>query len=188
MFKNFNLLFLMMGLFGSFVVDDSVGGSEVDFESYDMDVDDGDDANATESQEATTTPQAKEVTEPESKETDEIIKRLEEAEAKLQAQEQERLVQTEIQRLSSEHKGFDADAVKSKLKEIHKTDPQRAEMLNNPVGWENLWLKELAPKSANNDDISFGRNVDPIDRQEEFMEKINSGEGLTLDEQAQFFA
>lgn len=179
MFRHLYLLFAITGLFGSFITDNEAGGS-IDYESYDSDIDDDEPEASGE--------EDNKVVADDSKELDSIMKRLEDAEMKLATSEQEKMVSAEISRLSQEHKGFNADAVKSKLKEIHKTDPEKAAMLNNPIGWENLWLKELAPKDVNNDDISFGRNVDPVDRHEEFIEKINSGEGLSLDEQAAFFA
>jgi hypothetical protein len=192
MFKYLISLLSLCGVFGSCVVDDSSGGSmDVDFESYDSDVD-GDGTDATQSQIDNDINQnsdnQKDVIAKDSKETDELMARLEAIEQKNAVLEQEKLLHEAVGKLQAEHKGFDPEAVKSRLREIHKEDPARAEDLNNPIGWENLWLKELAPKQANNDDISFGRNVDPIDRHEEFMEKINSGEGLSLDEQAQFFA
>jgi uncharacterized protein (UPF0335 family) len=188
MLKHLFKLLSMMGVFGSCVVDDSGSGSDIDFESYDSDIDLDQGNNDTSDAKGDEGENSKDVVAPDTKADDEIMARLEAIEARNQALEQEKMLNDAIGKLQSEHKGFDAEAVKTRLKEIHKEDPARAEELNNPLGWENLWLKELSPKEVQNDNISFGRNVDPVDRHEEFMEKIGSGEGLSLDEQARFFA
>lgn len=103
---------------------------------------------------------------------EDLEKRLADAEAKLKEAETEKTVQAEIKRLSDKHTGFDASAVKEKLEEIAKTDPDRAEELNSPTGWELLWVTELAPKHVDNDNPNFGRNVPPVDRSEEILKKV----------------
>ena len=61
--------------------------------------------------------------------------------------------------LKQEHPDFDLEKVTAKLKEIHKKNPQEAERLNNPTGWEVLHLKYFKSKSVEADPFDAGRGA-----------------------------
>lgn len=48
--------------------------------------------------------------------------------------------------LTKEYPNFDLVKISEKLKEIHKADPKKADKLNNPQGWELLYLKYFNKK------------------------------------------
>lgn len=171
--KKFNLFsfLISLGLFGSSVVDDDgAGGGDGAGDEFDVDIDDP--ANL----------------EPDNKtEIDDLKKRLEDTEKVIDAQRNEKALNQVVSDLKATHKGFDEKKVNDYLTELFKTDPERANMLNNSVGFENVWLTQLAPKEVVNDYPNLGRNVTPVNRQDEFLEKLNNGQELTLEEQVKFF-
>jgi hypothetical protein len=88
--------------------------------------------------------------------------------------------------IQSRHKDFDMDKVAEYLSNLYKTDPQKAERLNNSTGFELVWLNELAPKEVKNDDITGGRN-NGVSDDEALQEKIRNGEA-TFDDEAKALA
>ncbi len=60
-------------------------------------------------------------------------------------------------------------------------------MLNNPIGWENIYLKEFARKDVNNDNPEFGRNEPPVDRSEDILKKVEDGEWLSADDEVEVY-
>ena len=54
---------------------------------------------------------------------------------------------------------FKLSEVHAHLKELHKTDPARAEALNNPAGWEMVWKAEIAPATVTPDPVNHGRRA-----------------------------
>jgi hypothetical protein len=191
--KNFLLrLFSMLGITGSYAVDvDGAGGGDgdigdVDITDDDTDADDPNTQDPTESDK--TSNQNDNNNDDDSKSDVETLrKQVEDLQADKEKRENETAINNAIAELQSKHTGFDDAKVKEYLTELNKTDPGKANMLNNPVGWENVWLNEFASKEVQNDHPSFGRNVAPVDRSEEFNQKLESGQGLSLDEQANYF-
>lgn len=59
--------------------------------------------------------------------------------------------------LTKEYPDFDIAKITSKLKEIAKTDPDKASALNNPTGWENLHLRHFAKREEGGDPFDPGR-------------------------------
>ena len=105
-----------------------------------------------------------------------------------EARENKEALNRALSDLRTRHKGFDDAKVKDHLVKLHETDPQKAAMLNNPVGWENIWLNEFAERDVNNDDPSFGRNSGGVDRRAELNEKLASGMPLSLEDQMVYFS
>lgn len=165
------------GIFGFFIDGDGAGGSDTKEDEHDKF-----DVPIKEEVEKEVEKEVKE--EKKYPQSDEIAKRLEDAEQKLLEMEEQKTVQNEIKKLSKKHKGFDSQKVKEKLEEIAKTDSDLAEMYNNPIGWENLWINDLAPKKVENDQPEYGRNVDPVERRDEILQKVQSGGIASLDEKA----
>jgi hypothetical protein len=71
---------------------------------------------------------------------------------------------------------FKISDVHSHLKEMYKTDPNKATALNNPAGWEMLWKAELAPRSVTPDAVNSGRNVDTDGGRSALRERVRNGE------------
>lgn len=84
--------------------------------------------------------------------------------------------------IQTRHPEFNAEAVKEHLRKLNESDPERVKALNNPIGWENIYLNHLKPKEVNNDHPSYGRNVAPVDRGQEVLEKVEKGEYITTDD------
>ena len=53
----------------------------------------------------------------------------------------EEMVTAETEKLQSRYPDFDIEVVGDYLKELAKTDEAQAQALNNPIGWENIFLK-----------------------------------------------
>ncbi len=104
-----------------------------------------------------------------------------------QIRENELAINNAIKELSEKHKGFDSNKVKDYLVELNINNPKKANMLNNPVGWENIWLNEFSSKEVNNDNPSYGRNVALVDRSEEVLEKVNNGEWLSVEDELEVY-
>ncbi len=170
-----------MGLFGSYAVDDAGAGAGDDIGDLDLD-DLGDDAGAGGNPNPDGDGDDKTSTGESLEELKAMQKKIQELEADKEARENQEAQQRAISNLEQKYDGFDANAVKDYLVELNKTDPDKAQALNNSVGWENVWITELAPK-VDNDAISFGRNVAPVDRSEEVLEKVNEGTVTFADEQ-----
>ena len=81
---------------------------------------------------------------------------------------------------------FNLTAVHAHLKEIHKSDPARAEALNNPAGWEMLWKAELASAKVEADAVNHGRKAADNPERDGIISKIRSGDG-SLGDRANLF-
>ena len=177
--KKFDLfsIFKRLGLFGFSVVEDDGAGADNtdgDIDKFDVDVtDDKKDTQTKADDIDDKTP---------STDMSELEKRLADAEAKLQQTENEKILNQEISKLTEKHSDFSADKIKEKLQEIAKTDPDKAEMLNNPLGWELLHIENFKAKEVDNDTPSFGRNVDPVALEDEIMEKVGNGGAVTFED------
>jgi uncharacterized protein (UPF0335 family) len=182
--KNGLFAFLkQLGLFGSYIVDDEgagagdiddIGDIDIDDISDDTDPKDGGEPNPKDGEDQTSTGGSEDI--------EALRKQIEELQADKEARESAEAQNQAIAQLQNQYDGFDSKAVKDYLVELNKTDPEKAESLNNQVGWENVWLTQIAPK-VNNDVVSFGRNVPPVDRTEEVLEKVNNGTVTFADEQ-----
>lgn len=71
---------------------------------------------------------------------------------------QQKAVDNAVKNIKTDYPSFDETKIIDKLKEIQKTDPKRAESLNNPAGWELLHLKFFQTREVDNDDFDAGRN------------------------------
>lgn len=110
-------------------------------------------------------------------------KRIKALEDEIKADKDSKEFNAEISELESKHEGFSKDKVHEYLKELHKSNPEKADKLNNSVGWENIWITELQPKEVENDNPNMGRNVNPVERASEVLDSVAGG-GVTLaDEQ-----
>lgn len=76
---------------------------------------------------------------------------------------------------------FKLSEVHAHLKELHKTDPARAEALNNPAGWEMVWKAEIAPARVEADAVNHGRKAADDPERDGIVSKIRSGDGSIND-------
>lgn len=106
--------------------------------------------------------------------------------APIQEYAQEKAINTAVTDISSRHEGFDIKKVGEYLNELHKTDPKKAESLNNPQGWELTWMRELATKAVKADEVNGGRNVSVDSDIGDLIKKINSGNG-SIDDHTELF-
>lgn len=160
----FKFLFAIL-MFNRFIIDDDGAGGDIG----DIEIDDinpatnGDDTKSTPS-------------------TDEILtlqKTVKELQDNLAAKEEEEARKSILTGLQKSYPTFEADKVKEFLIELHKTNPQKAQELNTPLGWELIHLQNFEPKKGNNDYVDFGRNGG-IDRSGEVLEKLDNGGRATL--------
>ncbi len=182
-FKLFPLLFL----FSYIVPDDGAGGGEMEDigkeidDIGDMELDDIEDEDIEKEED-------KDKEEPKSKnEVEELKRELEELKKDKQERENEKAVQSAVSEIKSKYDDFDIEKIKSYLIELKKTDPDKAEMLNSPLGWENIHLTQIRAKEVKNDSTAYGRNVKPVDRSEEIDEKIQNGDFLSINDEASYF-
>lgn len=76
---------------------------------------------------------------------------------------------------------FKLSEVHAHLKELHKTDPARAEALNNPVGWEMVWKAEIAPATVTPDPVNHGRRFDDSGSRKDLISKAQNGDASILE-------
>lgn len=182
--KFFKFLFVILMLKHCIVDGTGAGGDvgDVDIDDID-DIDDGatppagDDVNKTSTGESVS--------------TEDILnlrKELNEVKSSLNAKEIEEARNSIIAGFKKTYPTFDENKVKDYLVELSKTKPELAKELNTPVGWENIFLKEFAPKEVKNDYVDFGRNAGGVSKKEEFQEKLKAGHTLSIDEQAEYFS
>ena len=76
---------------------------------------------------------------------------------------------------------FKLSEVHAHLKELHKTDPARAEALNNPAGWEMVWKAEIAPARVEADAVNHGRKAADDPERDGIVSKLRSGDGSIYD-------
>jgi len=77
--------------------------------------------------------------------------------------------------ISARVPGFDLGKVHAALQEMHKTDPEGANLLNNPKGWEMLWKAEIADADVAADAVNGGRKSEGGGRRE-LIDRIRNGE------------
>lgn len=71
--------------------------------------------------------------------------------------EKERYYDQTIASLKDEFTDFDVNAVIEKLKEIHKSDPNKAVEYNTPMGFRAIWL-DIQRNAAKNDAVNSGES------------------------------
>ena len=174
-------LFLSLGLFGFFVDGADAGGGDAGADDFDVDIDDdADDVDDVSKNDG--------ADEPKKDDTEDLRKQLQEQKEYIEEQKRKEAVNNTISELKTKHKDFDDKKILNFLTELHKTDPAKAEALNNPIGWENIHLTEFQTKEVRNDHPTLGRNVTPVNRKDKLEEKLNSGQSLSVDEQAEYFS
>lgn len=179
--NKFLFAFLMLQ---HFIVDDDGAGSgfDDDIEVDDIDIDDDIDDKDTSS---------KDKDDNNTGDKNSTIKSLQEKlsalEESVTARDNADKVASTINALKTKHDGFDDSKVKDYLVELNKTDPERANDLNNPIGWENVWLTQFKQKEVDNDNPNFGRNIEPVDRSEEVEERANRGDILSIEDEISYY-
>ena len=184
----FRFLFAFMML-NHFIIDGEGAGSGGDDAGGDIGDIDIDDENNGADDEADKTSKEKDnnINEDSKNDMATLKKELDELKADKEKRESDTAVNIAIKELGDKHNGFDSNKVKEYLTGLNKTNPDKANMLNNPVGWENVWLNEFASKEVDNDNPAFGRNIAPSDRSEEVLEKVKDGEWLSVEDELQVY-
>jgi hypothetical protein len=186
-FTIFSFLWSMM-MFQNYIVDnDGAGGGDDNTDIGDIDINDDDIDNNNDDTDKKADENQHNNDNDSKSDIETLKKELEELKADKEQRESEIAINHAIKELSQKHQGFDSEKIKGYLIELNKTNPEKANMLNNPVGWENIWLNEFATANVNNDSPSFGRNVAPVDRSEEVLEKVKSGEWLSVDDELEIY-
>ncbi len=171
--RNFHKFLLAFGIFNRFIVDDNgAGGGDVGDVDIDGGVnpDDGAEPDKTSTGEISTDDFLQLKTK--LADADKTIKEL--AQDKELREKKEAQTST-INNLKGKYPEFDDSKVRDFLVELHKTNPDQAQELNNAVGWELVHLQNFAPKPVDNDVVDFGRNSGGVDRKDAIYEKLNSG-------------
>jgi hypothetical protein len=181
--KSYFRFLLAFALFNHFIVDDDGAGDADDIGDIDIDDEKDDEAEI-----KTSTGEIS---------TDELLKlkqKVEKSDSLIEDLKKDKEVREKKEYQNSIFKGlkdkystFDEEKVKEHLVEMYKTNPEKAESLNDANGWELVYLQNFAPKPVENDEIDFGRNSGGVDLKEEYKEKLSSGQALSLDEQTEFF-
>lgn len=179
----FKLRFLYALIFFTrFIVDDAGAGG-----SYYDDIDIDDDIPPAENDNKNPAPSNKDVEK--QIEPDENAKKIADLENQLKSQSEyiekqknQEAINTAVNDIKSRHNDFDEKAVYEHLKKMNETDPTRANMLNNPIGWENIWY-QIRPKTPHNDQVSRSRNAGATNRDEEVFGLVKKG-GVTLADEA----
>ena len=174
----------------SFVVDDGDGGSSNPEEgagAEGKEPNDGDGGSSNPEEGAGAGAEGKEPNdETGDNDLEDIKKQLDDLRGYKEKKEQEEAVSSAVNSIKSEYPDFDESKVIEHLKNIAKTDPAKADALNNPVGWENIWLKEFNEAEPTNDYVGFGRNSGSSDFSD-IESKIENGEYLTDRDEDRYF-
>jgi len=147
-----------------------------------LDIGEGGENKIAKEEESGKEPKTNPVSSFESKKIAELEKQLEENQKFIEEQQNIQAVNDAIVDIKKRVSGFDADAVYEHLKKLNESDPQKAMEYNNPIGWENIWY-QIRPATSKSDNVSFGRNSKPVDRDEEVFELVKSG-GASLKDEA----
>jgi len=163
------LSFLFSFLYLGIVDDSGAGGDDID-DIGDFDI--GDDEDVTPPDETPQTP-------PDNKEGESIINsEIEELKAFKSQMEAERATNEAVASLVQKYPDFDANKVAEYLGTIAKEHgDDKAESLNNPLGWENIYLTQFKKEPSSSDPFDRGRGEtkEPFDFKKGF-EKAYSGD------------
>lgn len=180
MLKNrFYLLLASLGMFGNYVVDDDGAGSSGDVGDIDID-DDGADDDGADDGGKEKKPSTSESSEPDDIKT--LKQQIDDLKKDKEQRDKQEAHNQVVSNLQTKYPEFDADKIKNHLVEMYKTDPEKAEGLNNELGFELLYLQEFAPKNVDNDEVEFGRNNGGTSRVDEVREKVKSGGSLSFED------
>ena len=179
MFKrNFLLkLFLMLGLTGSFAVEDESGGSgdeQIDDDELDDEADDDKSKKDAEADDDKSKKDADRFRDME--------KKIDGYEEYISSQKNEKATNEAISTIKAKHSDFDESKVYEHLKKLAETDPSKAELLNNPIGWENIW-NDIKPKNVENDDPYYARNLGEEDRSEDLIKSLKTTGAISVADQ-----
>jgi len=181
MLKNrFYLLLSSLGMFGNYVVDDNGAGAGSGSDVGDVDIDDIDDDGAGADAGADKKTSPGESDEPDDIKT--LKQQIDDLEKDKEQRDKQEAHKQVVSNLQTKYPEFDADKIKNHLVEMYKTDPEKAEGLNNELGFELLHLQEFAPKNVDNDEVEFGRNNGGASRVDEVREKVKSGGSLSFED------
>lgn len=112
----------------------------------------------------------------------EIQKDLDDLRTKDDQREKDETVKVELSKLEDKYEDFDVQKVAKRLSEIKKKDGEEAsDLLNNPLGWEKLYL-DMKLEAYENEDPEFGRNTDSVVPSNEILEKAKT-ETVSVEEQ-----
>jgi|GEM_PF-2949481 len=185
MFKFYKFLFSLM-LFK--IVDENGAGSVYDDLEIDDNVDDTLNSNEEQNKEEEKTlanmkleKKISHTDNEESSEVEELKKQLEENQKYIDEQKNIQAINDSVADIKSRISDFDVDAVYNYLKDMNKTNPQKATMYNNPIGWENIWY-QIRPQNPRNDNVHFGRNTQTVNRDDEVFSLVKSGSASIKDE------
>jgi len=159
------LSFLMLGI----VDDEGVGGDE-DIGDFVIEDD--------EQQEAPQAPNPQEHQEEQAV----LNKEIEELKSFKEQLEAERATAEAIEALRDKYPSFDANKIAQELSTIAKEQGEEvAERLNNPLGWENIYLKKYHKDEASDELFDRGRGEikEPFDFKQGF-EKAQSGDKKSI--------
>ena len=175
MIKNF-VKFLLLAVMPLFFVGDEGGGSTVD------DGGSADNSGDGGQQSAAATPQSQSQAATQDTNIVSIPKEVfEKLTSTVGEMASERAVSKAEAEIVSRNPGFKLNEVHAYLKEIHKTDPNRAESLNNPAGWEMVYKAEIAPAKVEADAVNHGRKAADNPERDGIISKIKSGDGSLSD-------
>ena len=172
--KSFYHFLVKFGLFNKFIVDDDDGAGGNGGGVEDIEIEDENDIE----------PDDEKNSSGENVGTDDILQlqqKIKDLEEDKEAREHKEALDTVLSNLKSKHPEFKAEDIENHLKELYKTDPEKAESLNNAVGYELVYLQEFAPKPVDNDEVNFGRNGG-VDRRDEVRDKIKDGGSITFED------
>ena len=187
-FTIFSFLWSKM-MFQNYIVDnDGAGGGDDNTDIGDIDINDDDIDNNNDDTDNSSNGNSNNSNESgNSDELEKLRKQVETLQADKVARDTTDATNTAVAELQSKHQGFESNKVQEYLTELNKTNPEKANELNTPVGWENIWLNEFATANVNNDSPSFGRNVAPVDRSEEVLEKVKDGEIISVNDELEIY-
>ena len=176
MIKSF-LKFLLLAVMPLFFVGDEGGGSTVDDGGSADNSGDGGQQSA-----AATPPQGQSQTATQDTNIVSIPKEVfEKLTSTVGEMASERAISKAEAEIVSRNPGFKLNEVHAHLKEIYKTDPNRAESLNNPAGWEMVYKAEIAPAKVEADAVNHGRKAADNPERDGIISKIKSGDGSLSD-------
>lgn len=174
--SKFGVLAFLAAWFSFFtfsIVDDEGAGSDEPDDIGDFVIEDDDPVNEPDEKPDKAEPKE------ETKEPTDLEKQVEELRIFKEEQEAREATANAVAELSTKYPDFSADAVAKYLAEVaEKEGTEKADALNNPLGWENIYLTQFK-KESSSEDALFDRGrfetKEPFDFKKGF-EKAYSGD------------
>jgi len=112
---------------------------------------------------------------------DEALRQVQEQLQKVQQVEERRSLESQVESIAKRNEGFSDELVIGELEEIAKINPQLAQSLNNPAGWEYVWKNKFASSAGSTPDPITASDTSSGELEENTISRFKNGEQTSND-------